>query len=106
MQMGLRNFMDYIQQYAANEYKRKTGNGMLSLYQQKIDMDRDNMRRYYNNGNNDNTTTVVKYTPTTTPVRTYGYPTTNVEGYTYTPANYITNFTQMPPVNYKWNNMF
>nr|DAS01547.1 MAG TPA: hypothetical protein [Caudoviricetes sp.] len=33
MQMGLRNFMDYIQQYAANEYKRKTGNGMLSLYQ-------------------------------------------------------------------------
>ncbi len=106
MQMGLRNFMDYIQQYAANEYKRKTGNGMLSLYQQKIDMDRDNMRRYYNNGNNDNTTTVVKYTPTATPVRTYGYPTTNVEGYTYTPANYITNFTQMPPVNYKWNNMF
>lgn len=106
MQMGLRNFLDYIQQYAANEYKRKTGNGMLSLYQQKIDMDRDNMRRYYNNGNNDNTTTVVKYTPTTTPVRTYGYPTTNVEGYAYTPANYITNFTQMPPVNYKWNNMF
>ena len=106
MQIGLRNFLDYIQQYAANEYKRKTGNGMLSLYQQKIDMDRDNMRRYYNNNNNDNTTTVVKYTPTTTPVRTYGYPTTNVEGYAYTPANYITNFTQMPPVNYKWNNMF
>lgn len=106
MQMGLRNFLDYIQQYAANEYKRRTGNGMLSLYQQKIDMDRDNMRRYYNNNNNDNTTTVVKYTPTTTPVRTYGYPTTNVEGYAYTPANYITNFTQMPPVNYKWNNMF
>lgn len=107
MQMGLRNFLDYIQQYAANEYKRKTGNGMLSLYQQKIDMDRDNMRRYYNNGNNDNTTTVVKYTPTATPVRTYGYPTTNVEGYAYTPANYITNFTQMPPISYhKWNNMF
>lgn len=106
MQMGLRNFMDYIQQYAANEYKRKTGNGMLSLYQQKIDMDRDNMRRYYNNSNDDNTTPVVKYVPTTTPIRTYGYPTTNVEGYTYTPANYITNFTQMPPVNYKWNNMF
>ena len=106
MQMGLRNFMDYIQQYAANEYKRKTGNGMLSLYQQKIDMDRDNMRRYYNNSNDDNTTPVVKYVPTTTPIRTYGYPTTNVEGYAYTPANYITNFTQMPPVNYKWNNMF
>ena len=107
MQMGLRNFMDYIQQYAANEYKRRTGNGMLSLYQQKIDMDRDNMRRYYNNSNDDNTTPVVKYVPTTTPIRTYGYPTTNVEGYTYTPANYITNFTQMPPISYhKWNNMF
>ena len=107
MQMGLRNFLDYIQQYAANEYKRKTGNGMLSLYQQKVDMDRDNMRRYYNNDNNNNTTTVVKYTPTTTPVRTYGYPTTNVEGYIYNPANYITNFTQMPPISYhKWNNMF
>lgn len=107
MQMGLRNFLDYIQQYAANEYKRNTGNGMLSLYQQKVDMDRDNMRRYYNNNNNNNTTTVVKYTPTTTPVRTYGYPTTNVEGYIYNPANYITNFTQMPPISYhKWNNMF
>lgn len=107
MQMGLRNFLDYIQQYAANEYKRKTGNGMLSLYQQKVDMDRDNMRRYYNNDNNNNTKTVVKYTPTTTPVRTYGYPTTNVEGYIYNPANYITNFTQMPPISYhKWNNMF
>ena len=107
IQMGLRNFLDYIQQYAANEYKRKTGNGMLSLYQQKVDMDRDNMRRYYNNDNNNNTTTVVKYTPTTTQVRTYGYPTTNVEGYIYNPANYITNFTQMPPISYhKWNNMF
>lgn len=52
-------------------------------------------------------TPVVKYVPTTTPTRTYGYPTTNVEGYTYTPANYITNFTQMPLISYhKWNNMF
>jgi hypothetical protein len=32
--------MDYLQQYAANEYKRRTGNGMLGLYQQKIDLDR------------------------------------------------------------------
>ena len=107
MQMGLRNFMDYIQQYAANEYKRKTGNGMLGLYQQKVDMDRENMRRYYNNGNDNTTTPTVKYAPITTQLRTYGYPTTNVEGYAYTPANYITNFTQMPPISYhKWNNMF
>jgi len=53
MQMGIRNFMDYIQQYAANEYKRRTGNGMLSLYQQKNDMDRENMQRYYKNHKDD-----------------------------------------------------
>lgn len=107
MQMGLRNFMDYIQQYAANEYKRKTGNGMLGLYQQKVDMDGENMRRYYKDEPSSTTTPTVKYTPITTQLRTYGYPTTNVEGYTYTPANYITNFTQMPPISYhKWNNMF
>lgn len=48
MQMGIRNFMDYLQQYAANEYKRKTGNGMLGLYQQQVDLDRDK----FNAGNN------------------------------------------------------
>lgn len=107
MQMGLRNFMDYIQQYAANEYKRKTGNGMLGLYQQKVDIDRENMRRYYKDEPSNTTTSTVKYAPITTQLRTYGYPTTNVESYTYTPANYITNFTQMPPISYhKWNNMF
>lgn len=106
MQMGLRNFMDYIQQYAANEYKRKTGNGMLSLYQQKVNMDRENMRKYYDKESNA-TTPVYTTVPTRTAVRTYGYPTTNVENYAYTPANYITNFTQMPPISYhKWNNMF
>lgn len=106
MQMGLRNFMDYIQQYAANEYKRKTGNGMLSLYQQKVNMDRENMRKYYDKESNA-TTPVYITAPTRTAVRTYGYPTTNVENYAYTPANYITNFTQMPPISYhKWNNMF
>nr|DAE75538.1 MAG TPA: hypothetical protein [Caudoviricetes sp.] len=59
MQMGLRNFLDYIQQYAANEYKRKTGNGMLGLYQQKIDMDRENMRNYYNKDNKDANSLIV-----------------------------------------------
>ena len=137
MQMGLRNFLDYIQQYAANEYKRKTGNGMLGLYQQKIDMEREAMKNYYNKDNKESTDLIVPTQPVVgkitqpsiiksiydipnpgtiklrnnnaliTPVRTYGYPTTNVEGYTYTPANYITNFTQMPPISYhKWNNMF
>lgn len=63
MQMGLRNFMDYIQQYAANEYKRKTGNGMLSLYQQKVDMDRENMRNYYNKDNRDASSLIVPTQP-------------------------------------------
>lgn len=107
MQMGLRNFLDYIQQYAANEYKRNTGNGMLSLYQQKVAMDRENMRRYYKDKPSATDTPVYTTAPTKTAVRTYGYPTTNVENYAYTPANYITNFTQMPPISYhKWNNMF
>lgn len=63
MQMGLRNFMDYIQQYAANEYKRKTGNGMLSLYQQKVDMDRENMRNYYNKDNRDASSLIIPTQP-------------------------------------------
>ena len=53
MQMGLRNFMDYVNQYAANEYKRQTGNGMLGLYQQQVDLDRDKVlgdQTVYNQG--------------------------------------------------------
>ena len=49
MQMGIRNFMDYLQQYTANEYKRNTGNGMLSLYQQKIDLDRQALENQFPN---------------------------------------------------------
>ena len=111
MQMGIRNFMDYIQQYAANEYKRRTGNGMLSLYQQKNDMDRENMQRYYKNHKDDYQNPQVVYTLPNTQtseygVRDYGYPTQNVQPYQYIPnTNYITNFTQMPPVNYKWNDI-
>lgn len=111
MQMGIRNFMDYIQQYAANEYKRRTGNGMLSLYQQKNNMDRENMQRYYKNHKDDYQNTQVVYTLPNTQtsgygVRDYGYPTQNVQPYQYIPStNYITNFTQMPPINYKWNNI-
>lgn len=137
MQMGLRNFMDYIQQYAANEYKRRTGNGMLGLYQQKVDMDRENMRSYYNKDNREAGDLIVPTQPVVgdvvypnitsgvyniqnpgtiklrnnkqlnNAVRYSGYPTQNVQPYQYIPnTNYITNFTQMPPVNYKWNNMF
>ena len=136
MQMGLRNFMDYIQQYAANEYKRRTGNGMLGLYQQKVDMDRENMRSYYNKNNGEAADTIVPTQPVVgdvvypnitsgvyniqnpgsiklrnnkqlnNAVRYSGYPTQNVQPYQYIPnANYITNFTQMPPINYKWNDI-
>lgn len=136
MQMGLRNFMDYIQQYAANEYKRRTGNGMLGLYQQKVDMDRENMRSYYNKDNREAGDLIVPTQPVVgdvvypnitsgvyniqnpgtiklrnnkqlnNAVRYFGYPTQNVQPYQYIPnTNYITNFTQMPPVNYKWNDI-
>lgn len=117
MQMGLRNFMDYIQQYAANEYKRKTGNGMLSLYQQKIDMDRENMRNYYNKDNRNASDLIVPTEPISgkivypnitngvynisnpgtiklrnnpqlsNAVRKYGYPTVNVGPYNYPQTN-------------------
>ena len=136
MQMGLRNFMDYIQQYAANEYKRRTGNGMLGLYQQKVDMDRENMRSYYNKDNRETGDLIVPTQPVVgdvvypnitsgvyniqnpgtiklrnnkqlnNSVRYSGYPTQNVQPYQYIPnTNYITNFTQMPPINYKWNDI-
>lgn len=136
MQMGLRNFMDYIQQYAANEYKRRTGNGMLGLYQQKVDMDRENMRSYYNKDNREAGDLIVPTQPVVgdvvypnitsgvyniqnpgtiklrnnkqlnNAVRYSGYPTQNVQPYQYIPnTNYITNFTQMPHINYKWNDI-
>lgn len=137
MQMGLRNFMDYIQQYAANEYKRKTGNGMLSLYQQKIDMDRENMRNYYNKDNRNASDLIVSNQPITgnivypnitngvynipnpgtiklrnnpqlgNIVRRQGYPTVNVDQYSYpqTNNNLITNFSQMPLPSYWQNNI-
>lgn len=46
-QMGLRNLMDYMQQYSANEYKRKTGNDMLDIYQQQVDLDKDKLNRMF-----------------------------------------------------------
>lgn len=47
MQMGLRNFMDYLNNYTSNEYKRKQGNNMLGLYQQQIDEEEaKNLRDY------------------------------------------------------------
>lgn len=49
MQMGIMNFMDYLQQYSANEYKRNMGNGMLGLYQQKIDLDRQALENQFPN---------------------------------------------------------
>jgi hypothetical protein len=40
MQMGMRNFLDYINQYSANEYKRKSAIAMLNQYEQKLDLDK------------------------------------------------------------------
>lgn len=55
MQMGMRNFMDYLNNYAANEYRRKTGNAMLDLYQEDIDLQKANidyLRSLATRGNN------------------------------------------------------
>lgn len=47
MQVGLRNFMDYLNSYMANEYKRKQGINMLDLYQQQIDLDKQRQLSEY-----------------------------------------------------------
>ena len=39
-QMGMRNFMDYLTNFAASEYKRKTVNATLDLYQQQLDSEK------------------------------------------------------------------
>lgn len=48
MQVGLRNFMEYLNSYMANEYKRKQGVNMLDLYQQQLDMDKQKQLADYN----------------------------------------------------------
>lgn len=48
MQVGLRNFMEYLNSYMANEYKRKQGINMLDLYQQQLDMDKQKQLADYN----------------------------------------------------------
>lgn len=50
MQVGLRNFMEYLNSYMANEYKRKQGINMLDLYQQQLDMDKQKQLADYNRG--------------------------------------------------------
>lgn len=47
MQVGLRNFMDYLNSYMSNEYKRKQGINMLDLYQQQIDSDKQKQLSEY-----------------------------------------------------------
>lgn len=47
MQVGLRNFMDYLNSYMSNEYKRKQGINMLDLYQQQIDLDKQKQLSEY-----------------------------------------------------------
>lgn len=47
MQVGLRNFMDYLNSYMSNEYKRKQGINILDLYQQQIDLDKQKQLSEY-----------------------------------------------------------
>ena len=92
MQMGIRNFMDYLQQYSANEYKRLTGNGMLSLYQQKVDLDREALRNSFptKTATTRSTKTTPKVKVNTNPVQTewkYAMPTGYLDnnGFYHTP---------------------
>lgn len=55
MQMGMRNFMDYLNQYSANEFKRRQFNDMLSLYQ--ADMGLTTGKKSKNKNSKINTTT-------------------------------------------------
>ena len=57
MQMGMRNFLDYLNNYTSNEYKRRMGNGMLNLYDQQVKLDKDRTDAYIDalkNGNKGN----------------------------------------------------
>ena len=92
MQMGIRNFMDYLQQYSANEYKRRTGNGMLSLYQQKVDLDREALQNSFptKTATTRSTKTTPKVKVNTNPVQTewkYAMPTGYLDnnGFYHTP---------------------
>lgn len=42
MQMGMRNFMDYLNQYSANEFKRRQFNKMIGLYEADADNKKNN----------------------------------------------------------------
>lgn len=70
-QMGMRNFMDYLTNFAASEYKRKQGNAMLDLYQQQLDMDAAALEALRNYGNTSTGTTIKQYIPEA-PYRTSG----------------------------------
>jgi hypothetical protein len=54
MQMGMRNFLDYLNNYTSNEYKRRMGNGMLNLYDQQVKLDKDRTNAYIENLKNGN----------------------------------------------------
>lgn len=49
IQMGLRNAMDYMNNYAANEFKRQQANYMLGLYDQQLSNDQYDLYMRYKN---------------------------------------------------------
>jgi hypothetical protein len=50
MEMGMRNFIDYANQFAANEFNRNMGNRMLELYNQNLDKDQQYYIKFLQNG--------------------------------------------------------
>lgn len=73
MQMGMYNFQNALEQYFANEFKRKQFDEQMSRYDQDLDIRRDELdalkKKWFGDNNNNNTT----FTPKTKNAATYDY---------------------------------
>lgn len=61
MQMGMYNFQNALEQYFANEFKRKQFNDQLSLYRDDLKIRRDELQALLNNNNTSSASTSPKY---------------------------------------------
>ena len=61
MQMGMYNFQNALEQYFANEFKRKQFNDQLSLYRDDLKIRRGELQALLNNNNTSSASTSPKY---------------------------------------------
>lgn len=45
--MGMRNFLDYIQQYGRNEFERKNALANIGMYKQSVDIEKEKLKRQF-----------------------------------------------------------